>query len=221
MIQGGEQLMSLAYQLDTQQRYSYQDYLTWPDDVRYELLEGEAVMMTAPSTMHQRVIRELVRQIGNHFVGKDCEVFPAPFDVRLAAADTADDQTRTVVQPDISVICNRNKLDDKGCKGAPDWIIEVLSPSTASVDLIRKLRLYERFGVREYWVIHPIDRVVMMWTLGDDGRYGAVLIEETQGLQASVLFPDLVLEWDELFPPPEPPVYLKEPPPGIYYRRPE
>ncbi len=215
--------MSLAYQPDTQQRYTYQDYLSWPDEPRYELLDGEAVMMTAPSTMHQRVIRELVTQltIALRSKSKDCEVFPAPFDVRLGTADAANDQTRTVVQPDISVICDRNKLDDKGCKGAPDWIIEVLSPSTASIDLIRKLRLYERFGVREYWVIHPTDRVVMMWTLGDDGRYGAVLIEETQGSQASVLFPDLVLEWDVLFPPPEPPVYLKEPPPGIYYHRPE
>lgn len=215
--------MSLARQPDTQQRYTYQDYLTWPDDVRYELLDGEAVMMTAPSTMHQRVIRELVTQLTIALRSKhrDCEVFPAPFDVRLAATDAANDQTRNVVQPDISVICDRSKLDDKGCKGAPDWIIEVLSPSTASIDLIRKLRLYERFGVREYWVIHPTDRVVMMWTLGADGRYGAVLIEETQGTQTSALFPELVLEWNELFPPPEPPVYLKEPPPGIYYRRPE
>lgn len=211
--------MALAHNIDTQQRYTYQDYLGWPDDVQYELLNGEAVMMTAPSTLHQRVIRELVTQltIGLRNKKADCEVFPAPFDVRLAAADAANDQTRNVVQPDISVICDKGKIDDKGCKGAPDWIIEVLSPSTASKDLIHKLRLYERFGVREYWVVHPTDRVVMMWQLGDDGRYGAVLIEETQGTQTSGLFPDLVLEWDVLFPPPEPPVYLKEPPPGIYY----
>ncbi|MDQ5768927.1 Uma2 family endonuclease [Thiothrix subterranea] len=210
--------MSLAYQLDTQQRYTYQDYLRWPDDVRYELLGGEPVVMSAPSTMHQRVIRELVTQLTIALRGKSCEVFPAPFDVCLAADDAADDQINNVVQPDISVICDGNKIHDKGCKGAPDWIIEVLSPSTASRDLIHKLRLYERYGVREYWVVHPIDRVVMMWQLSaDSGRYGAVLIEETQGMQASGLFPDLVLEWDVLFPPPKPLVYVKEPPPGDYY----
>lgn len=129
--------------------------------------------MAAPSTPRQRVISELVRQIGNFLVGKPCEVFPTPFDVRLAALDATDDQTNNVVQPD------------------------------ASKDMIHKLRLYERHGVREYWVVHPVDRVVMMWTLGDDGRYGAVLIEETQGSQASALFPDRVLEWDVLFPPPQ------------------
>ena len=212
--------MSLAHQLDVQQRYTYQDYLRWPDDVRYELLDGEPVMMSAPSTLHQRVIRELVTQLTMALRGTSCEVFPAPFDVCLAAAEAADDQINNVVQPDISVICDSNKIHDKGCKGAPDWIIEVLSPSTASRDLIHKLRLYERYGVQEYWVIHPIDRVVMMWQLAaDSGRYGAVLIEETQGTQASGLFPDLVLEWDVLFPPPEPPVYVKEPPPGVYYSR--
>lgn len=213
--------MSLAYQLDTQQRYTYQDYLRWSDEVRYELLDGEPVMMSAPSTMHQRVIRELVTQLTIALRGKSCEVFPAPFDVCLAAADAADDQINNVVQPDISVICDGNKIHDKGCKGAPDWIIEVLSPSTASKDLVHKLRLYERYGVQEYWVVHPIDRVVMMWQLcADSGRYGAVLIEETQGTQTSALFPYLVLEWDVLFPPPEPPVYAKEPPPGVYYSRP-
>lgn len=210
--------MSLAHQLDIQQHYTYQDYLRWPDDIRYELLDGVPFMMSAPSTLHQRVIRELVRQIGNFLVGKSCEVFPAPFDVCLAVTDAADDQISNVVQPDISVICDSHKIHDKGCKGAPDWIIEVLSPSTASRDLIYKLRQYERYGVHEYWVVHPVDRVVMMWQLSaDTGRYGAVLIEETQGTQASGLFPDLVLEWDVLFPPPEPPVYVKEPPPGVYY----
>lgn len=207
--------MPLAYQLDTKQRYTYQDYLRWPDDVRYELLDGEAFMMSAPSTQHQRVIRELVTQLTIALRGKSCEVFPAPFDVCLAHADAADDQINNVVQPDISVICDSHKIHDKGCKGAPDWIIEVLSPSTASHDLIRKLRQYEHHGVREYWVVHPVDRVVMMWQLGGDGRYGAVLIEETRGAQASALFPELVLEWDVLFPPPE----VKEPPPGIYYSR--
>ncbi|MDD5392041.1 MAG: Uma2 family endonuclease [Thiothrix sp.] len=165
--------MSLAYQLGTQEHFTYADYCKWSEDERWELIDGVAYAMAAPSTTHQRVISELVRQIGNFLVGKPCEVFPAPFDVRLAATDATDDQTNNVVQPDISIICDKNKLDDKGCKGAPDWIIEVLSPSTASKDLIHKLRLYERHGVREYWVVHPVDRVVMMWTLCTDGRYGA------------------------------------------------
>lgn len=211
--------MSVAHQLDTQKHYTYRDYLLWPDDVRYELLDGEAYMMSAPSVVHQRIVSELVRQIGNFLVDKSCEVFPAPFDVCLNEdEDAADDQINNVVQPDISVICDSNKLHEKGCKGAPDWIIEVLSPSTASRDLIHKLRKYECHGVREYWVVHPADRIVMMWRLQTDTRrYGNVLIAETQGAQTSALFPELALEWDILFPPPEPPTYVKEPPPGVYH----
>ena len=198
--------MPLASQPDAQKQYTYQDYLRWPDEVRYELLDGKALMMAAPGVLHQRIVRELVTQLTLAFRGKSCEVFPAPFDVCLSAADAADDQIDNVVQPDISIICDAGKLDDRGCKGAPDWIIEVLSPSTASRDLIHKLRQYERHGVREYWVVHPTDRVVMMWQLqtDDSKHYGNVLIEETRGTRASALFPGLLLEWDTLFPPPAP-----------------
>ncbi|MEZ5477115.1 MAG: Uma2 family endonuclease [Thiolinea sp.] len=149
--------MPVAHPLDSQQNYTYQDYLQWPDTLRYELLDGQAFMMSAPSVLHQRVVRELVRQLGNFFLDSACEVLPAPFDVCLdAAADVADEHINTVVQPDISVICDKNKLHDRGCKGAPDWVIEVLSPSSASRDLIHKLRQYERYGVAEYWVVHPL-----------------------------------------------------------------
>lgn len=118
-----------------EKRYTYGDYLTWPDEERWELIEGVPYDMTpAPSTNHQRILGELFRQISTFLLDRDCEVFIAPFDVRLPEGDEADEQIITVVQPDIAVICDPAKIDRRGCRKAPDFIIEILSPSTAAKD---------------------------------------------------------------------------------------
>jgi Uma2 family endonuclease len=142
-------------------RYTYGDYCGWTDGTRWELIDGFAYAMApAPTRAHQVVVGELFTQINVQLRGRQCRPFVAPFDVRLPRANEADDSIDTVVQPDISVVCDPAKLDERGCRGAPDWVIEVLSPATAEHDHRVKRALYERVGVLEYWLIHPTDRLV-------------------------------------------------------------
>ena len=153
-------------------KFTYGDYLTWPDEERWELIDGNAYNMSpAPSRRHQQISRELAFQIHDYLRDKPCELYHAPFDVRLPDEDESDDEVLTVVQPDIVVICDKKKLDDKGCRGAPDLIIEILSPNTASKDLREKLNLYEKHGVNEYWIVHPTDNTVMVFKLSEK-KYG-------------------------------------------------
>ena len=153
--------------------YTYADYLRWPDDERWELIGGIAYNMTpAPSTTHHRVSRELFFQFVGHLKGKKCEVFNAPFDVRLPAPGESDLTASTVVQPDLVVVCDPAKLDEQGCKGAPDLVVEILSPATAAKDLKEKFVLYERVGVEEYWIVHPVEKAVTVYRRGPEGLYG-------------------------------------------------
>ena len=147
-----------------EEQFTYGDYCTWSDDERWELIDGVAYDMSpAPSRLHQDAFGGIFFQIRAFLTGAECQVYGAPFDVRLPRGHETDDDIDTVVQPDIVVVCDRNKLDDKGCKGAPDLVIEILSPSTSSKDLHEKFRLYERVGVKEYWIVHPLDRTVMVF----------------------------------------------------------
>lgn len=143
--------------------YTFADCLTWPENERIELIDGEAVMMSPPSTVHQKISGELFRQLANFLEGKKCEVFSAPFGVRLFEKDGDNpENVDTMVEPDISVICDRDKLDRHGCKGAPDLIVEILSPSTQRRDRLIKLELYQRAGVREYWLVSPEEQTVQV-----------------------------------------------------------
>jgi Uma2 family endonuclease len=152
-----------------EEHFTYGDYRTWPDNERWELIDGVAYDMSpAPSRLHQAVFGGIFFQIRAFLSGAECQVYGAPFDVRLPHGKQQDDDIDTVVQPDIVVVCDRNKLDDKGCKGAPDLVIEILSPSTSSKDLHEKFQLYERVGVKEYWIVHPLDRTVMVFRRDGD-----------------------------------------------------
>ncbi|MHC9542903.1 MAG: Uma2 family endonuclease [Vulcanimicrobiota bacterium] len=156
-----------------QQRYTYGDYLSWPEGERWELIDGVPNDITpSPSADHQRILRDLSMHFSVYLKDRSCEVFFAPFDVRLPHGDEKDEDVPTLVQPDLIVACDKSKLDEKGCRGAPDLIVEVLSPSTARKDMKEKRDLYERSGVREYWLVHPGDRTISVFLLSVDGIYG-------------------------------------------------
>ncbi|GHV67269.1 hypothetical protein AGMMS49928_03940 [Spirochaetia bacterium] len=135
--------------------FTYADYKEWElaEGERYELIYGEAYAMSAPNTYHQSMLTEMVRQIANYLTGKPCKVYPAPFDVRLFYEE--DESDDTVVQPDISIICDKEKRGKEGCHGAPDFVAEILSPSNTAIEMERKFELYQEAGVREYWVLDP------------------------------------------------------------------
>ena len=155
-----------------EERFIYGDYLTWSDNERWELIDGVAYDMSpAPSRRHQKIVGELYRQFSNYLLDKSCEVYVAPFDVRLPEFDEADEDIDTVVQPDIVVVCDRDKLDDKGGKGAPDIVIEILSLWTAKKDLVVKYHLYERHKVKQYWIFDPATEEVSIFKLKND-KYG-------------------------------------------------
>ena len=193
--------MALAQKKET---YTYSDYLRYTEDDRFELISGEVYDMSpAPSRRHQEISGELFRQIANHLVGRRCLAYMAPFDVRFAEVDETYEECSTVVQPDIAVICDHKKLDDKGCKGAPDFIAEILSPYTASKDNITKAALYEKHGVKEYWIVHPLDNILIVRHFGENGQYAPAAFYEGKGTLKLAVLPDLAVGLDALFANPE------------------
>ena len=151
-------------------RYTFADCLTWDERDRIEILEGEAVMMSPPTRAYQEILMEMARQIANFLEGKKCKVYPAPFAVHLfEKPGDAPDDVDTMVEPDISVVCDNSKLDSHGCKGAPDMVVEILSPSTRRHDRLVKLGLYQKAGVQEYWIADPENQTVQVFLLDDSG----------------------------------------------------
>ena len=183
------------------EHFTYCDYCAWDDGERWELIDGEAFCMSpGPNRAHQEVLGELFYQVRRQLEGHPCRVYVAPFDIRLPKGNEADELIDTVVQPDISVICDSKKLDDRGCRGAPDWIIEILSPITARMDQIRKRALYEREGVREYWLVHPMDRVLYIYRLEGEGEgYGPPEILPTEGITPVACLAGVEIDWDAVF----------------------
>ena len=161
------------------ERYTFADCLTWGENERIEIINGEAFMMAPPSSRHQEICFEIGRQLGNFLEGKRCRVYPAPFGVRLFEKDgERPEDVDTMVEPDISVVCDRSKIDRHGCKGAPDLVIEVLSPSSLRHDRLVKLGLYQRAGVREYWIVDPEYKSVQVFT---QDSAGSLQISEEYG----------------------------------------
>ena len=188
--------------LDETQRYTYADYLTWRDDRRRELINGFIHLTSAPSELHAR-LTHLMSWLMESFVRKrkrKCRIYHAPFDVRLPLnRETEDDKIYDVVQPDICVVCDLSKLDEKGCIGAPDLIVEVLSPSTLKYDWNYKFNLYEAAGVREYWIVDPIAKVVNAFLLQPDGKYDLGTVYEYHQKAPVYIFEGLEIDLKELF----------------------
>jgi Uma2 family endonuclease len=191
---------SLPFSKHRQGSYTYGDYVTWPDDYRYEIIDGTAYAMTpAPMRVHQDILLSIATEFSNYLKGKTCKAYIAPFDVRIPKDRVSDNDTKTVVQPDLSVICDPNKLDDKGCNGSPDLVVEVISPSSLKRDIAEKRALYERVGVREYWVVYPNEQVVLVYYSDEDGTYNKF---ETYGIEDKIkvsIFDDFTVPLKTVF----------------------
>ena len=159
-------------QLDPNGSYTYADYLLWQFEERVELLRGRLRQMAAPSRKHQTISMKLTRPLVNAVWGGPCCVFAAPFDVRLTRFSKAQNkEVITVVQPDLCVICDAAKLDDRGCLGAPDLIVEILSPGNSRTEMKDKFEIYQEAGVLEYWIVLPTEKTIQVWKLNDEGFY--------------------------------------------------
>jgi Uma2 family endonuclease len=190
-------------QLDLNKTYSYADYLTWQFGEIVELVKGKiSTMSPAPSVSHQRIELKLALEIGNYFKGKKCELFVAPFDVRLydrKKSILANQDIHTVVQPDLCVICNPEFLDEQGCNGAPDWIIEILSKGNSKREMQVKYELYREAGVSEYWIVYPNDCAIHQFVLNENERYDLVKMFTDDDVATSYLFPELEIKLEEIF----------------------
>jgi len=186
--------------LDLSQEYTYADYLQWTFEDRLEIIKGKIFKMSpAPSRVHQKLSGEIFRELSNFLKGKSCEVYSAPFDVRLPRKSLDDKEIITVVQPDLCVICDPAKLDDKGCLGAPDIIIEILSPGNSKKELENKYEVYEEAGVKEYWLFLPEQPAVLQYILNPEGHYtGARPLTNDKVLTTPIL-PGFELDLDEVF----------------------
>jgi len=188
--------------LDESKRYTYADYLTWLDDKRRELINGFIHLMSAPNEFHSRISFNWgfwTKMFIQKRKGK-CRIYHAPFDVRLPKkGETEDNKVYDVVQPDICVICDLSKIDEKGCIGAPDLIVEVLSPSTLKYDWNYKFNLYEAAGVREYWIVDPKAKIVNIFLLQPDGKYDLGTVYECNQKAPVNIFKGLEIDLNELF----------------------
>lgn len=177
--------------------HTYADYLIWSRTYGDELIGGTAYVREppAPTRSHQVIVVELCRQIATSLKDKPYDVYVAPFDVCLPKSNEDDDQIDTVVQPDVLIVCDLQKLDVRGMRGAPDWLAEVLSPSTAAHDRLVKLPVYERAGVPEVWLIDPIDRTLAIYQLEGE-HYGRPTVLHLEGQTPLVAVPAVTIDWD-------------------------
>lgn len=191
-------------QLDPNATYSYADYLTWQFEEIVELIKGKVYrnMSPAPNRRHQRISLKLILNLGNFLEKHPCQLFPAPFDVRLIDKKKSSKQNKdiyTIVLPDLCVVCDLDKLDDQGCLGAPDLIIEIASPATLKKDQKIKLALYEENGVREYWIVYPEINSVAVYDLDEAGRYRLRNLYHEEDIARVGLFPDLAVNLSDIF----------------------
>jgi Uma2 family endonuclease len=187
-------------QLDLNGTYTYADYLKWTFEERLEIIKGKIFPMSAPARIHQRVSGKFFNKIANFLEGKLCEVYSAPFDVRLTPLKrNKSNKVHTVVQPDLCVICDLDKLDDKGCVGAPDLIIEILSPGNTRKEMREKYDVYEENGVKEYWLVEPQDKCVFVYVLNEVGKYIGLQPVTDEDILISTVFPDLQIDLARVF----------------------
>ncbi len=186
-------------------KFCYRDYASWPESVRGELIDGEFFAQAAPSTTHQRISMRLSVQLGTQLKGRRCQPYASPIDVLLKRSDQiSDDDTGTVLQPDLLIICDPTKITSRYLRGAPEFVLEILSPATARHDQVRKLRLYEQHGVQEFWTLDPETRVLMIYTQDGPNHYGPTQVLEATGKTPLAVVDNVIVDWDEVFDEPLP-----------------
>lgn len=186
--------------IDFSLTYSYANYLTWLFDDRVELIKGKVFKMSpAPSPLHQEVSASISYNLYHYLKNKPFKVYYAPFDVRFPKESLADKDIYTVLQPDICVICDTSKIDDRGCIGAPDIVIEILSPGNNKTELLNKYRVYEEFGVKEYWVVSSIEKTFLKYMLDSNGKYQPSRLFTLSEKVYSGILPGFELDLDEVF----------------------
>ncbi len=187
-------------QLDRNKQYTYADYLTWQFEQRVELIRGYIREMSAPNMRHQRISFKLTLAFGNYFNEKPCRVFVAPFDVRLPRINKKTSEAiTTVIQPDLCIICDLTKLDNAGCLGAPDLVVEILSKGNSKKEMREKFAAYEESGVREYWVVQPEYDNILTYVLNEAGHYEATLTLYPGDVTNPAIFPDLQINLTDVF----------------------
>ncbi|HZE86188.1 MAG TPA: Uma2 family endonuclease [Puia sp.] len=190
----------LVEEPDPSVTYTYADYMSWKFKERLELFRGKIFKMGAPNTLHQVVGGILYNELYNYLKGKVCRAFVAPFDIRLPMKNRKkDNEITTVVQPDVCVVCNTAKVDSRGVCGAPDLVIEILSPGNSKKELRDKYELYEEAGVREYWVINPTEENLVVFLLGQEGKFGAAKVYTGGDRLTAVTVPGFGIDVDEIF----------------------
>jgi Uma2 family endonuclease len=182
--------------------YTYADYLTWQFEQTVEIIKGKILPMSAPSRKHQEISRELNGLFFEHFKQHKCRFYAAPFDVRLldkSKSAKANKNIVTVVQPDICIVCDLEKLDDKGCLGAPDLVVEILSPGNSTKEMKTKKQLYEENEIREYWIVDPERECAFQFHLTELGVYSPATIYVKEEVLECVIFPDLKVAMEDIF----------------------
>ncbi len=186
-------------ELDLNSSYTYADYLTWRFDEMVELIRGKIFKMSpAPSRFHQDISVNLTLLLGNHLKSSHCKLYHAQTDVRLITKSKADQDVISVIQPDIFVVCDKSKMDEKGCLGSPDFIIEIVSPGSSSKDLNLKYALYEEAGVKEYWIIFPNDQIIECFLLENEKYKKSGVYAEDQSVPVHTI-PGLLLQVEDIF----------------------
>jgi Uma2 family endonuclease len=189
-------------QLDINGTYSYADYLKWKFEERIELIKGHIVPIATSNRKHQRISWQLNGIVGNEFINKQCRAYAAPFDIRLldkGKSKKANKDVYTVIQPDICIICDESKLDDSGCQGAPDLVIEILSPGNSKKEMRTKKQLYEENGIREYWIIDPERETVHQFVLAENDLYAPPIIYVSEEIVYCSIFEELQVPMDKIF----------------------
>lgn len=186
--------------LDLTKTYTYADYLKWTFDERLELIKGKIFPMSpAPAEIHQRVFGKVFVKLHIYLTNKPCAVYSAPFDIRLIRRSKKDQEITTVLQPDICVICDTGKIDDRGCLGAPDIVVEILSPGNNKKELKNKFEVYEEAGVKEYWIIHPQEKTFFKYVLDEAGNFQPTNLLTFGDEVTSPILPNFALNLDEVF----------------------